>query len=52
MKRTHPNENVVFIFPDIPNEIYFSKSFPYPDDKTPSQLADEIAEWIRGLDDR
>lgn len=46
-----PYINLIFVFPGIPNEVRFCKSFLYPDDKTPSQLADEIAEWIRSLDD-
>ena len=47
-----PYINLIFVFPGIPGEVRLSKTFPYPEDKTPSQLADEIAEWIRGLNDR
>ena len=46
-----PYVNVTFVsWPS--NGITISKTFPYPDDKTLSKLADEIAEWIRGLDGR
>lgn len=44
--------NVIFVLPGIPAHVRGCKSFPYPDEMTPSELADEIAEWIRSLDDR
>ena len=47
-----PYVNVTFVFPWPSNGITIFKTFPYPDDMTPSKLADEIAEWIRGLDGR
>ena len=46
-----PYIRLIFVFPGTTNEVRFCKSFLYPDDKTASQLADEIAEWIRSLDD-
>ena len=51
MKRT-PYVDVIFVFPGPRDAIRFTKRFPYPDEVTPSALADEIAEWIRGLDER
>lgn len=33
------------------NEPGICRSFLYPEDKTPSQLADEISDWIKGWND-